>query len=89
MAAYKQAKRWKPEELSSWEQSGQAKVTLKVASEEALRELAKAARAHGLGVSLIQDAGRTQIARGSTTVLGIGPGASGAIDKVTGHLSLL
>jgi peptidyl-tRNA hydrolase, PTH2 family len=89
VAAYKQAKRWKPEELSNWEQSGQAKVTLKAVSEEALRELAKAARAHGLGVSLIQDAGRTQIARGSTTVLGIGPGASGTIDKVTGHLSLL
>ncbi|XP_065336370.1 peptidyl-tRNA hydrolase 2, mitochondrial-like isoform X1 [Cloeon dipterum] len=89
VAAYKQAKRWNPDVLRNWEQSGQAKVTLKVSSEEQLREIAKVGRLNGLGVSLIQDQGRTQIARGSTTVLGIGPASSSIIDKVTGHLSLL
>jgi len=89
VAAYKQAKRWNPEGLKEWEQTGQAKIALKASSEQELKELAKVGRAHGLGVSLIQDAGRTQIARGSTTVLGIGPGSRATIDKVTGHLSLL
>jgi PTH2 family peptidyl-tRNA hydrolase len=33
--------------------------------------------------------GRTQIAAGSRTVLGIGPGPVKTIDKVTSHLKLL
>ena len=37
-------------------------------------QLAAEARRMGLTVSLIRDAGRTQIAPGSKTVLGIGPG---------------
>jgi PTH2 family peptidyl-tRNA hydrolase len=89
VSAYKQAKRWHPEALKTWEDGGQAKVTLKTTGEPELRALAEAGRAHGLGVSLIRDAGRTQIAAGSTTVLGIGPGPSATIDKVSGHLSLL
>jgi len=40
-------------------------------------------------VSLIQDAGRTQVAPGSRTVLGVGPGPNELIDKVTGHLKLM
>jgi len=36
--------------------------------------LKKAATAKGLVSNLVQDAGRTQIAAGSRTVLGIGPG---------------
>lgn len=37
-------------------------------------QLAAKARSLGLVVSLVQDAGRTQIAPGSKTVVGIGPG---------------
>ena len=43
----------------------------------------------GLCARIIQDAGRTQIAAGSTTVLGIGPGPKGVVDRVTGRLKLL
>ena len=64
-------------------------VAVKVDDEEALLALADAARAEGLLVSLIQDAGRTQVAPGSRTVLGVGPGPNDKIDKVTGHLKLL
>ena len=38
---------------------------------------------------IVHDAGRTQIAAGSQTVLAIGPAPKGDIDKLTGHLSLL
>ena len=37
---------------------------------------------------IIHDAGRTQIASGTATVLGIGPGPSSVIDNVSGHLKL-
>ena len=36
--------------------------------------LAEAAKVEGLTTSVIRDAGRTQIAAGSTTVLAVGPG---------------
>uniref|UniRef100_A0A8C3MZF8 Peptidyl-tRNA hydrolase 2, mitochondrial n=1 Tax=Geospiza parvula TaxID=87175 RepID=A0A8C3MZF8_GEOPR len=75
VSAYKQVHRRNPELLKQWEYCGQPKVVLK-------------AKRLGLTVSLIQDAGRTQIAPGSRTVLGIGPGPADVIDKVSGHLKL-
>lgn len=48
----------------------------------------KAAQKKGLVCCLISDAGRTQIAPGSITVLGIGPGPANLIDEVSGHLKL-
>ena len=49
------------------------------------------ATAFSLGVvaEVIQDAGRTQIAPGSHTVLGIGPAPKSVIDRITGTLKLL
>ena len=43
----------------------------------------------GLCAQVIHDAGRTQIASGSATVLGIGPGPKSVVDRVTGGLKLL
>lgn len=42
----------------------------------------------GLCARVIQDAGRTQIASGSRTVLGV-LGPKSVVDSVTGHLKLL
>lgn len=49
------------------------------------------AQAISLGVvaEVIADAGKTQIAPGSHTVLGIGPAPASVIDKLTGSLRLL
>lgn len=52
-------------------------------------ELAKQALARGLPAYIVHDAGRTQIAAGSQTVLAIGPGPKSVVDQVTGRLSLL
>lgn len=57
-------------------------------SEDALKEVAKQARAIGLLANIVQDAGRTQISPGSKTVCAIGPGPAPLIDQVTGHLKL-
>lgn len=88
VSAYKQIQRRNPEMLKQWEYCGQPKVVVKAPDEETLVQLLTHAKMLGLTVSLIQDAGRTQIAPGSQTVLGIGPGPADLIDKVTGHLKL-
>jgi PTH2 family peptidyl-tRNA hydrolase len=75
--------------LKHWEALGQAKVALQVKSEEELELLQAQALSLGLVAHIIHDAGRTQIASGSATVLGIGPAPKSVIDQVTGHLKLL
>ena len=52
-------------------------------------QLAAAASNSGLMSYIVVDAGRTQIAPGSKTVLAIGPAFKSQIDAVTGHLRLL
>jgi PTH2 family peptidyl-tRNA hydrolase len=84
------ARRKHPGWYDSWRENGQAKVVVKTdGGEEALEELQKQARSLGLPVSLIQDRGLTQLEPGTITCLGVGPGPSGEIDKVTGKLKLL
>lgn len=75
--------------VQRWESSGQLKVALQVKSEEELLTLQAIAQSLNLTAKVIHDAGRTQIAAGSATVLGIGPGPKSLIDQVTGHLKLL
>ncbi|XP_045591880.1 peptidyl-tRNA hydrolase 2, mitochondrial [Procambarus clarkii] len=88
LKAYKQTKKKNPRLLKAWEMNGQPKVVLKVDDEPSMMDLASLARDAGLTVSIIQDAGRTQIAAGSRTVLGVGPGSKELVDTVTGHLKL-
>jgi peptidyl-tRNA hydrolase len=75
--------------LSKWYSYGQAKITVQVKSEEELQTLCATAREIGLVGCIIHDAGRTQIAAGSATVLAVGPGPKSLVDAVTGHLKLL
>jgi len=80
----------RPSWFEAWQETGQAKVVVKTdGGEEALEDLQKQARALGLPVALIHDRGLTQVPPGTTTCLGIGPGPSEDIDKVTGKLKLL
>lgn len=74
LAVYKYAARHYPALLEAWEQQGQPKITLKVESEEQLREHVRKARSTGLPAQVVQDAGRTQVVAGTTTVAAIGPG---------------
>lgn len=75
--------------LRRWERTGQAKVALQVASEAELETLRARARGLGLCAQVVRDAGRTQVASGSATVLGVGPGPRSVVDRVTGGLKLL
>lgn len=76
--------RWK----GKWDVEGSAKIVLQVPSEEQLLELAEAATREGLNVSVIKDAGHTQVSPGSRTVLGIGPAPRSLVDRITGRLQL-
>ena len=78
-----------PHYLIAWREQGQTKITLKGDSQEHLEILQQTARSLGLVAEVIRDAGRTQIARGSMTVLGIGPAPKQLIDQVTGNLKLM
>lgn len=68
---------------------GQPKICLKAATTEDIDAMARHARSLNLCARTIQDAGRTQVAPGSKTVLGIGPGPARLINQVTGKLKLL
>ncbi len=91
LAAYQKALKQSSktrEWIKVWENDGTAKITLKCNDEAEMLQLQKDARSLGLIACSIQDAGRTQIAAGSRTVLAIGPGPKSLIDKVSGHLKL-
>lgn len=89
LACYKTLQKSNPALLAHWERIGQAKVALRCDSEEELLLLQATAQSLNLCARTIQDAGRTQIAAGSTTVLGIGPGPVKLVNQVTGKLKLL
>lgn len=86
--AYKQAEKKLPTILKEWSESGQPKIVLKVNSEKEMLDLADEAQRLKLLVSVVRDAGRTQVASGSKTVLAIGPGLEDTINSVTGQLKL-
>jgi PTH2 family peptidyl-tRNA hydrolase len=76
-------------DFRAWLRDGQPKVVLRAVSEENLYAIAEQARAAGLPVQVIHDAGRTQVAEGTPTSCGIGPAEASRIDAVTGGLQLL
>ncbi|KAK1136314.1 hypothetical protein K0M31_000877 [Melipona bicolor] len=73
----------------SWLMQGQPKIVLRISNEEKLMLLASNARKAGLIISIIKDAGRTELKAGTTSTLGIGPGPKHLIDDLTVHLKLL
>ncbi|GAM85166.1 hypothetical protein ANO11243_031700 [Dothideomycetidae sp. 11243] len=75
--------------LQRWERYGQAKIAVQTKSEEEMQILQAQAMSLGVCAKIIHDAGRTQIASGSATVLGVGPAPESVVNQVTGHLKLL
>jgi len=75
--------------FKEWKMHGMKKVVLKAKDEKELIEMKQKADDEGLVTALITDAGKTQIAPGTITCLGIGPDKEEKIDKVTGHLKIV
>ena len=75
--------------VKKWRSEGMAKIVLKVKDEKELIKYFQTAKDEGLTVSLITDAGKTVIAPGTKTCVGIGPDEEEKIDPITEELSLL
>lgn len=86
--AFEKTMRKKPEWAKKWRQEGQTKVVLRVQGEKELLEWEKKLEKK-FPVTLIRDAGHTQIASGTITALGIGPAPEKEIDAFTKELKLL
>ncbi len=65
------------------------KIVVKARDADQLKRLEDAARKQGIPVSLITDAGKTVLAAGTITALGLGPADDDELDKLTGALKLL
>ncbi|XP_054707335.1 probable peptidyl-tRNA hydrolase 2 [Uloborus diversus] len=76
------------EMVLQWTEDGETKIVLRGNTTQHLVELERKALRLGLPTYLVQDAGRTQIAAGSTTVLCL-MGRLDVVDQVTGSLKLL
>lgn len=74
--------------VTEWKEKGQEKVVLKVGSKKELLELFEKLKKKFPTV-LIKDAGRTQIAPGEPTCIGVGPVPENEIDEYTKELKLL
>jgi len=77
LMCYKRALRLAPNLVRRWEARGQTKIAVQLGGdggEAALEELLATAVSLGVVARVVHDAGRTQIAAGSATVLGLGPG---------------
>jgi peptidyl-tRNA hydrolase, PTH2 family len=85
LAAQKRA----PEALQSWLSGGQKKIVLTVPTLTDLEQVASQARARGIPVAWVEDAGLTEVAPGTRTCIGLGPGPAAQLDAVTGSLALL
>ena len=75
--------------VKEWCSSGMAKIVVKVKNEKELINYFQLAKDEGLVTSLITDAGKTVIAPGTKTCVGIGPDEEEKLDLITGELSLL
>ncbi len=83
------AKRSNPRTLDLYLRRGARKIVCKVPDLISLKQVYSRAKKAGLVCQLVTDAGHTEIPPGTETVVGIGPGSRGEIDKITGQLSLV
>ncbi|KAB1223622.1 Peptidyl-tRNA hydrolase 2, mitochondrial [Morella rubra] len=88
LGLYKKLLHRAPKALNKWEMCAQPKVVLKIESEEDMLALQEQAKLLKLPTHITIDAGRTQIAPNSRTVMAI-LGPVEVVDDVTGGLKLL
>lgn len=89
VGCYKRASKQCPQGVRAWEMSGCAKIALKCPTQDELELIAAKAMERDVPIYLVEDAGRTQIAAGSLTVLGLGPAPTYVFEELTSHLKLM
>jgi PTH2 family peptidyl-tRNA hydrolase len=74
--------------LKSWIDEGQKKVCLSIANTETLEDLRASFSMKRIPYFVVEDAGRTEVAYGTETVMAVGPCENEVLDRVTGKLRL-
>ncbi len=77
------------QKVLNWRKTGMKKVILKVEDKKELLKYQRLAKKEKLVASIIKDAGKTEIPKGTTTCLGIGPDKEEIIDKITNKLKII
>jgi len=72
-----------------WQNEGAKKAVVKADNVDDFFSLKEKAERLKIAAFIIEDAGHTEIPKGTKTVLGIGPAPSNLIDQITGELSIL
>jgi len=75
--------------VTKWVNEGMKKVALEVKDLEELLNYKKKFDENNITITLISDAGRTEVEPGTITCLGAGPEPEEKLDKITGNLKLL
>ena len=75
--------------MERWRRTGARKICLVAENLTSLHRLASEAQNANLPYHLVQDAGHTEVAAGTITVLGIGPAPRRSLDLITEDLSTL
>jgi PTH2 family peptidyl-tRNA hydrolase len=88
VGCYKRAVKHCPAALRAWELTGCAKIALKCPNVDEMELIAVKAMSKDIPFYIVEDAGRTQIAAGSRTVLGLF-GPTSVFEGVTDHLKLM
>lgn len=89
VACYEMALKHCPIILNEWRNAGQPKIVLKVNDLTEMETLYKNSKSKNIIAEMVRDAGRTQVAAGTITVMGIGPYYQSDIDLLVNHLKLL
>ncbi|KAK9886416.1 hypothetical protein WA026_016695 [Henosepilachna vigintioctopunctata] len=89
VAAYARVVKERPDLLPLWYCQGGTKIAVRVESEEELFKLEETAKKLNVLTSIVRDAGQTQVAPGTRTVIAVGPAPKSVLDQISGHLKLL
>ena len=78
-----------PASQKQWLAQGMPKIVLSGTCEQELIDCYQRALTANLPAQIIKDAGKTIVAEGTMTCVGLGPAPAEEIDKITGHLPLV
>lgn len=79
----------KSEYKEEWENEGQKKIVLWCKDLEELFSLYQKAIVENLPCAIVEDAGLTEVPKGTKTCIGIGPAPEEKINKITANLKLV
>ncbi len=75
--------------IAKWIKVGQAKIAVKIKDMTELKQIKKSLRRVGVPTFEVHDAGHTQVAAGSLTVMAVGPFPEDIINPICQKLKLL